>query len=471
MKKYYKIKNQTPVKNEKNNQEYNDPISQIYKESDLDKDFFYVIDTKKNDIVNSRNIEKKEVLNKTLKVENKSIGLFKNEFNEEQVDILSSDKKPKKKKIRKKKKSVKKDINIENEEEKKEVKYTVNGIEDQIPTPNGKDSTDYFYLIDYKSKTEKENNGINEPNPIMTEDNYNTFHDNKLEETLTEVDVLEEPNKKLYTEKGRKINISFTSGNSNKLSKSHYQIYNSTPNENSKTGKLSFDLFENTKKSEKNTEIKHDKMRKIKFRKNEDSQNKQVMELSADKIKERKKESDVNEERDNIRKESNNEKEYKIEKQKQKKSQSMHKKRKKNLAKKKLLIQNNKIILIQSIWRKYKMRKLISIHKNLQNFSFTFELLLNKRLKSNLLFFFERINSNYSNNRDNRDSNNIDNDNNNSAKVKSKKKTKKKLKRKNILLQNIKSFPEKDFPFSNSKDDNKINNDNNESNIKKKKFI
>ena len=104
MKKYYKIKNQTPVKNEENNQEYNDPISQIYKESDLDKDFFYVIDTKKNDIVNSRNIEKKEVLNKTLKVENKSIGLFKNEFNEEQVDILSSDKKPKKKKSEKRKK-------------------------------------------------------------------------------------------------------------------------------------------------------------------------------------------------------------------------------------------------------------------------------------------------------------------------------------------------------------------------------
>ena len=48
MKKYSRINSNSSLKQEENNnQEYSDPIAQIYKESELKNDFIYVIDPQK----------------------------------------------------------------------------------------------------------------------------------------------------------------------------------------------------------------------------------------------------------------------------------------------------------------------------------------------------------------------------------------------------------------------------------------
>lgn len=209
MKKYSKAKNKTPIKKEeKTKQDYTDTITQIYKENELENDFIYVIDPLKKNVVKTRNTKKTEILNNTLKMETKTIKIFNNDFNEEKIDVLNSEKKSKKKKIKKKKKSVKKDVTPDGELEKKTELNAVNGLEIKTPTPNGNDSSTNFYLIDYNSQKKREINGINEPNPIMTEDNYNTFHENELEENNKEENRFNDRSNTIYDEKLKKSRCS-----------------------------------------------------------------------------------------------------------------------------------------------------------------------------------------------------------------------------------------------------------------------
>ena len=123
----------------------------------------------------------------------------------------------------------------------------------------------------------------------------------------------------------------------------------------------------------------------------------------------------------------------------------------------------NNVILIQSIWRRYKIRKLVKLNKSFEELTFIFNLLMNKRLKTNLQFLFEQMNSIISN-----DNNNIDNiniiNNNKMQKDKRRKKIKtKKIKIKNASGKSMNSSFEKENSFKILNDD-KIDNDNNKKN-------
>ena len=383
--KKYKIK-KNPIKKEEINLESPDPASQVYKEKDIEKKFIYDISPQIDNIVNSINSKKNEILNQTLNIENKPIDIFKNESKEKQVDILSTEKKLKKKKIKKKKKSIKKVINLEKEEEKKIEENTVNEIE--VETPKGKEENDKYYLIEYKTKNQKENNEINQRNAIMNEENYNTFHNDELEETIAEENLPEETTKTNETEKIKKSNIYLSSNANNKLSKNHFHTNSYSVDNNIDPEKQ---CFKDLKSTENNIEIKQDKMRRIKFIKKEDNNPKPIMDdYSEDNLeeKEKKLKSDTNDVKSLLEKERENNINYNEEKQKEHKNKSIHKKKKKISTKRKFLIHSDKIILIQSIWRRYIMRKLIFIIKKLQNLNIMYDLLLKKRLKSNLLFFF-----------------------------------------------------------------------------------
>ena len=426
MKKYSKAKNKTPIKKEeKTKQDYTDTITQIYKENELENDFIYVIDPLKKNVVKTRNTKKTEILNNTLKMETKTIKIFNNDFNEEKIEVLNSEKKSKKKKIKKKKKSVKKDVTPDGELEKKTELNAVNGLEIKTPTPNGNDSSTNFYLIDYNSQKKREINGINEPNPIMTEDNYNTFHENELEENNKEENRFNDRSNTIYDEKLKKADVPLSSSMSNKIIKT--QSHKSLVKKKKIPEKLSFDFPENKNNFNNDiSEVKHDKLRKIKFRKNDDNKKNKVIDLIVAKNNENEKtkffEKDTSD--DNMNEKS---------KEKNTKSPVVHKKKKKVISKKKLIANVNKIIIIQSLWRGYQARKLIKLNKKFEEFTFIFNLLMNKRLKSNLQFLLEQMNSIISNT-----NNNININNNKIQKDKKKKKFKaKKIKIRNMSEKNI----------------------------------
>ena len=435
MKKLSKIKNKTPLKREEINEDYSNTISRIYKEKDSGKDYIYVINHQKSNL-KTRNQDKEDSLNNTLKAEHKKFDIFSNEFKEEIVDITSSRKKSKKKKIKKKKKSVKKDIVTEYEEEgrfKKKVNdvNNKNGIKVETPIHDSKYGTNKFYLIDYNSKGQKDIYGINEPNPIMTEDNYNTFHQNELEENSKEEIIINEKRSSL-TEKFKRNNFSFSSSTSYKFSKSQ-NSNRSTVNEKINPERLNFDIIKDLTNLKNNKYIKNEKLRKIRFRKENNSQQNELIINLNRKEKFKIRENDINEDISIKNKEKEN------------RRPSMHKKRKK-LSKKKLLMKNNKVILIQSIWRRYKIRKLIKFFKNLPNFCFMLNLIINKRLKHYFLFLLVQIKLFYSYKKNN--------DINKYSKDKHKKKIKSK-KFKNISIRSLdNSLSEKENSFNDLKDIN-----------------
>ena len=460
MKKYNKIKSKTPVKQEeKIKQDYTDTITQIYNENESETEYIYVIDPQKKNVIKTKNTEETEILNQTLKMETKTVKIFGNEFSEEKIDLLNSEKKIKKKKIKKKKKSVKKDITPYGEPGNAG-QNTVNGIEVGIPTPNGNDGGDNFFLIDYQSRTQRECNGINEPNPMMTEDNYNTFHENELEESNADAQTIEEPARSVYNEKIKKFDISLTSNISNRVGDSQ-RSHRSHLKDTIYPKKLSFDIAEKPKNTNNDSnEVKHDKLRKIRFRNKDET--KKSKEADSSEPKKNEKEEEKGKEKgkekileNNISDDNINEKD----KEKSIKSPVAHKKKKKITTKKKVNTNVNKVILIQSLWRRYKIRKLVQFNKNFEELTFIFNLLMNKRLKTNLQFLFEQMNSIISN-----DNNNIDNiniiNNNKIQKDKKRKKIKsKKIKIKNTSGKNMNSSFEKENSFKILNDD-KIDNDN-----------
>ena len=433
MKKFRKVKSKTPLKKEEINLEYSDSISQTYKEKESENDYIYADNQQKKNL-KIRNPDRAEILNKTLKVENKKIGIFKNEFKEEKSDNSSSRKKSKKKKVKKKKKSVKKDIIPEHEDEDEPRKKKSSGnnrniFEDETPTPDGFNK---FYLIDYHSIALKDINGVNEPNPIMTEDNYNTFHQNELEENNKEENIIDGHKASANTDKFRRSNFSSSSNTSYKFAKSHHS-HRSTVNEKINPERLNFEIIKDIKISKNNNDTKNEKLRKLRFRKENDSkQEKLVINLNK-KEKSKKDDDDIYE--DN----------YLNNKEKENKRQSVHSKKKK-MSKKKVIMKNYKVFLIQSIWRGYKIRKLIRFKKNLQYFCFLFDLLLNKRLKNNFWFFLEQIKLIY-----------YDRNRNNKF---LKEKNKRKFKGRRAKNFEIKSFDnllsEKENSFNDLKDNNNI---------------
>jgi len=459
MKKYNKIKSKTPVKQEeKNKQDYTDTITQIYNETEYETEYIYVIDPQRKNLVKARNTDETEILNQTLKMETKTVKIFGNEFNQEKIDLISSEKKIKKKKMKKKKKSVKKDITPYGESENAG-QNTVNGIEVGIPTPNGNDGGENFFLIDYQSRNQKECNGINEPNPMMTEDNYNTFHENELESNA-EPKAVEEPAKTENNDIINKYDISSISnasdraGDSQRSHRSHRKdiIY---------PKKLSFDIAEKPKNENNDQdEVKHDKLRRIRFRNRDDIKKDKTTDLNTPKKNENEKDKDK--EKENLLKNDasdDNINEKDKDKEKGIKSSMVHKKKKKMAIKKKVNTNVNKVVLIQSFWRRYKARKLVKLNKNFEELTFIFNLLMNKRLKTNLQFLFEQMNSIISNDNNNIDNINIINTNKIQKDKKRKKIKTKKIKIKNPSGKNINSSPEKENSFKIINDD-KIDNDN-----------
>ena len=462
MKKYNKIKSKTPVRQEeKNKQDYTDTITQIYNEKEFETEYIYVIDPQKKNVLNMKNTEETEILNQTLKMETKTVKIFGNEFNEEKIDLISSEKKIKKKKTKKKKRSVKKDITPYGE-----IEYagTVNGIDVGIPTPNGNVGGDNFFLIDYKSRTQKECNGINEPNPIMTEDNYNTFHENELEENNADEKAIEEPVKNEYDEKKQKLDISSTSRVSNRVGDSQLS-HRSLMKDTIYPKKLSFDIAEKPKSTNNDLDqVKHDKLRKIRFRNKDEIKKIKTADLSPPKKIENEKYKEKEKEKEKVL--ENNTSYDNINEKDKEKSIKSYKKKRKITTKKKENTKVNKVILIQSLWRRYKIRKLVKLNKSFEELTLTFNLLMNKRLKTNLQFLFEQMNSIISN-----DNNNIDNiniiNNNKMQKDKRRKKIKtKKIKIKNASGKNMDSSFEKENSFKILSDD-KNDNDN----CKKDKLI
>ena len=455
MKKYSKINSQSSLKKEEtNNQEYSDPITQIYKENELKNDYIYVIDPQKKNVIKTRNKEKTDNLNKTVKMETKTIKIFENVLKEEKVDLINASKKSvKKKKIKKKKKSVKKFVTPGGELEKTNSENNINSLEGETPTPNGNNNgVNNYYLINYKPKKKRSNYRVTEIRQIITEDYYNTFHENDFEKNFKELNLLEEPPSTACQEKNKKYNFSIPSNASNQITKSQ-NSQRVAPKDKINPEKLSFDNIENLKEEmNDDNDVKHDKLRRIKFRKKEANKENKVIDLIVHKNKENEKDKYIENDTSD---DNSNDKDK--DKERNNKTPQAHKKKKRFMSKKKYYMNIISIIKIQSIWRKYKMRKIIELKKNLEIFSNEFNSLLSKRLKSNLRFLFEKIKSIINN------SNNENKLNNNKVNKVSKEKKKKKVKTKKIKMKNIggkhfNSSFEKEGSFKISEDD-KISND------------
>ena len=412
MKKFKKLKNKTPLKSKLNNTGEIISQNQIKEQKHPEDEFIYKLNPK---IINNINSEKKDEAKETLERKNKSIDL-KTEYNQNQKDISDlSQKKTKKRLIKKKKKSKKKDMinigkinnkNIENP-----------SIDYETPTPNGNDEDiENFYLIDYQSKN-KDTNNQDKNISKETEDNYNTFHENELKEISnpSEINNLNSNN----IEKFRKFNFTISSNNSS----NGFNNNDNKVNINDKINpeKLNFEEIENNR---------HNKMKKIKFR--EKNENKKINDEET-------------ENNDNKIKDNSNEIEKETENDFHVMYRDIKKKKRKILTKKKKNIQNSKIILIQSFWRKYQIRKLISVYKYLKILNSILNKIINIRLKNYLSILFQQFNL-----KDNKNQN-----------IKSIKKIKKrKLKIKNIIPRNLndnfedKIFQNKTFNYNNDNVEN-----------------
>ena len=461
MKKYSKINSQSSLKQEESsNQENSDPITQIYKENELKNDYIYVIDPQKKNVIKTRNRGKTDNLNKTVKMETKTIKIFENVLKEEKVDLIKPVKKSvKKKKIKKKKKSVKKFVTPGGELEKTNSENNIKGLEGETPIPNGNNNgVNNYYLINYKPKKKRSNYRVTEIRQIITEDYYNTFHENDFEKNFKELNLLEEPPNTAYQEKNKKYNFSVPSNPSNQLTKSQ-NSQRVARKDKINPEKLSFDNIENYKEEiNDENDVKHDKLRRIKFRKketnkeNKENKDNKVIDLIVNKNKENEKDKYIENDTSD---DNSNDKDK--DKERNSKTPQTHKKKKRFISKKKYSMNIISIIKIQSMWRKYKIRKINELKKKFEIFSNIFKSLLSKRLKRNLRFLFEKIRSiiNSSNSENKLNNNKV----NKVSKDKKKKKVKtKKIKMKNIAGKSFNSSFEKEGSFKISEDD-KISND------------
>ena len=293
MKKYSKINSQPALKkSESNNQDYSIPITQIEPENELKNDYIYIIDPKKRNVIKTRNREKTDNLNNTLKMETKAFKIFEDALKEEKVDLLNIEKKSiKKKKIKKKKKSLKKFFTPDGELEKINSENNINFLEGETPTPNGHNNgVNNYYLINFQPKKKRSDYNITEIKQIISEEYYNTFHENDFEKNFKQLNSLEEPLSTIYQEKNKNYNYSVPSNASNKLAKSHYSE-RADRKDRINPEKLSFNSLENLKEEnndENNEEndVKHNKLRRIKFRKKEINKENKMIDYFAHKIKE-----------------------------------------------------------------------------------------------------------------------------------------------------------------------------------------
>ena len=420
MKKFKKIKNKTPLKSKLYNTEIRENESQIIEEKRPEDDFIYVLNSK---IINSINPEIKDNEKETLKRKNKSIDIS-TDHNQNKFDIDDLPaKKTKKKLIKKKKKSKKTEIMNYCEPM---IKNTENLINNETPTPNGNDQElEYFYLIDYQSKNKYSNSKNNKDKSPQkeVEDKYNTFHENEITPM---------PENNINTvEKFKKLNFTISATNSSKkFNTNNNNINKINVSETIKPEKLNFEEAENDR---------HSKIKKIRFR--ERKENKTINETTnKNQVKVEKNLNEI----DNVK--------------------GFHvmyrdntKKKRKILTKKRAIIKNSKTIMIQSMWRKYKIVKLIKLYKNINKLRLILNKIINDRLKNNLLILFEQFNLN----------------DNKNKKIKSIKRMKKrKLKIKNSsptdLKDNLIEKPQnKTLNYNENSDNNsdKNKNGNNTSNI------
>ena len=383
MKKYKKAINKTPLKDNSLTAKNIQPINQIYKENVLEEEFIYEIKTKKHDTINTENDHDiSRIKKKTLKRKIKSIDRCKTETDVNQK-TSNSPKKVKKKIIKKKKK--KKETTSDNGSKDKQIE---NGSE--IPTPNGNDEMENFYLIDYQSKINKNNEDENDQTPDG-EEYFHTFHESNFNEQTTNNNDVENTN--LPNEENNPTNVpnatqetDLKNENNENLQKSNHSISSNSAGKllNKKNDKIEKKKVEiNPMKIDFNKEVDKDQSRQNKI-KNIKSKEKGAKSIS----------SDVSKEKD--RKVDNREK---YEKEKEKKHLldiEFAKKRKKILIKKK---QNMKAIIIQSVWRMYVMRKIINYYRKFLKFNSLMDSMIKKKLKTFLLFLFEQINLHYNNNK------------------------------------------------------------------------
>ena len=394
MKKYKKVKNKTPL-NKKNNdyEDINDGTSRSKDEMKSDEEFIYVLTSKiKNNLNSNNDPEMNDDMRETLKRKNKSIDIA-TDHNQNRTGLLDlSPKKPKKKMTKRKKKSKskskKKEIknNCENTVKKTENEENPKN-EEETPTPNGNDADmEYFYLIDYQTKEkereekERENNKNKQditPKDNDEEENYHTFHEHDSKETPDGNSI--NPNN---TEKKKKYNFQISSVNSsNGFSNNKVNIKTKSRIEvASSPEKINFEEIEVNDNDKDNRPYK---LKKIRFReKKEKREKKENKEIEEDLLFGKR--DDKNDDNSNIKNENKYSVIYK----------QMPKKRKKIVSKKKTSAKISKIILIQSMWKKYKIKKLVDFYRKINKFISIFDKFLKEKLKQNLLYLFEQINLN-----------------------------------------------------------------------------
>ena len=423
MKKYKKIKNKSPLNQDIDEIQYIEDISNLQKKDKSKNEYIYYLNPKndKTNIKTKINTYNQDNIEETLKIKNKSIDL-KIAHKQKEIDInKSSSKKPKKKLIKRKKKIKKIEIASINETERNNPKNTLKKTEIPTPTPNGNDEDmNSFYLIDYQSKN-KDIENKEEETPKASDDNYQTFYQNDLTKNFSEVNNLTSN----LTEKYKKFNFSISSANtSNGFSKKYHNNISQKKEEISPE-RLSFEETENSNKKED----RPNKMRIIKFRDKSET-NKIKMDFPTDKIKEENKDNHI------IYK--------KIEMKSPMSHKEIIKKKKKLLYRKKLNLQNNKIIFIQSVWRRYKIIKLVNLYKNIIKFNTIMNKIINKKLKKYLLLLLEQINLFYGKNQ-------------RSIIIK-------KIKKRKLRIKNNSPKSSKDDNPDNEIQDNPINNINKEDN-------
>jgi hypothetical protein len=381
MKKYKKAMNKTPLKDDSLTAKNIQPINQIYKENVLEEEYIYEIKAKKHDTINTENDHDiSRIKKKTLKRKIKSIDRCKTETDVKQKSS-NSPKKVKKKIIKKKKK--KKETTNDNGSKDKQIE---NGSE--IPTPNGNDEMENFYLIDYQSKINKNNEDANDQTPDG-EEYFHTFHESNFNEQ-TSTNNNDPENTNLPNEQKNPTNVQNvaqeTDLQNENLQKSNHSISSNSAGKllNKKNDKIEKKKVEiNPVKIDFNKETNKDQSRQSKI-KNIRFREKGAKSISSDVSKEKNKKVDSIE---------------KFEKEKEKKHLldiEFAKKRKKILIKKK---QNMKAIIIQSVWRMYVMRKIINYYRKILKFNSLMDSMIKKKLKTFLLFLFEQINLYYNNNK------------------------------------------------------------------------
>ena len=436
MKKYKKAIDKTPLKEKSSNStsKYIEPIHQIYTRTVLEEEFVYETKTKNNNIVNTEaDPNNVEIKKKTLKRKIKSIDKCKRELSKSQ-NISGSPKKAKRKIIKKKKK--KKDIKIDNGSQSQKIE---NGS--GVVTPNGNDEMDSFYLIDYQSKNNKTNEVGNEQTPDGGEEFYHTFHEsnfnqsstnennNNNNETSNNINEKQNTNndkqnptpkpKEKKIENLKKSNHSISSNSTSKLFKMKSNKMDKKKEEISPI-KIAF----NGKDFEKDPN-KPNKIKKIKFK----GKDKKSISLNVSKEKDIK----------------NNDSKNENEKEKDKKHLldiEFARKKKRILINKK---QNMKAILIQSIWRMYVVKKIFNYYRRILKFYSLMDSMIKNKLKTFLLFFFEKIKSLYDN----------------YSVANSKKFRKKKMKLKSILPRSNKNAITESNSYNNNNNNDKLSEDKN----------